>query len=202
MVSLRTCMLICSLMLICFSNSAFAVRAGKDKKPQKGNKAGKDKKKTKVPADNTGVVPATTEVCTNSIDFGAKCGTEGVNECLHMKACCCGTCRFLGSCSCNADNWECMAVSAVDCLINCPDEEVIFVDAPIESSAGCPSGSSFPQVVGLSGEDAKTVIEMEEPCLSVEIIAEGSPVTMDYRLDRVRIFVNEAGLVVMAPLIG
>jgi hypothetical protein len=88
-------------------------------------------------------------------------------------------------------------------LQTCPDEQVIYAVPPPEfSSSGCPSASSFPQVIGLSGTKAKAVIEEEEPCLTVAIIPEGSLVTMDYRIDRVRIFVNGEGVVETIPFLG
>ena len=66
--------------------------------------------------------------------------------------------------------------------------------------------SSFPELVGLSGEDAKTKLRHEYPILSlstIQVIPDNSIVTMDYREDRVRIFVDEkTGKVVNAPRIG
>jgi hypothetical protein len=62
-------------------------------------------------------------------------------------------------------------------------------------------------LVGYTGEDAKFAIlaatttkEAEE--MNVFIIPEDSMVTMDYRTDRVRVFVNEEGMVVRQPTIG
>jgi hypothetical protein len=206
MVSLRSCTLIVGLVLLCFSSSALAIGGKKDKKAKKSKKGGegknkkmkKDSKPTSASEDN---IVKKAEVCSSSVLSTNNCSMEGY-ECLHMKACCCGSCNFLGSCSCNDNIWQCFAVGPKFCLDNCPDEEVIFADPPPESSFGCPSAASFPQVVGLSGTKAKAVIEEEEPCLYVEIIPEGSFVTTDYRIDRVRIFVNGEGVVEMVPLLG
>jgi len=48
-------------------------------------------------------------------------------------------------------------------------------------------------LIGMAGEEAKAVIEAINPSLQVQVIPEGSMVTADYRLDRVRIFVGEGG---------
>ena len=60
----------------------------------------------------------------------------------------------------------------------------------------------FPQVVGLTGEEAKNVILQINPNLQVQIVPEGSMVTMDFRTDRVRIFVDGTGIVRNTPRIG
>lgn len=36
----------------------------------------------------------------------------------------------------------------------------------------------------------------------VVTILEGSPVTMDYRTDRVRVIVNNKGIVIQTPIVG
>jgi hypothetical protein len=46
-------------------------------------------------------------------------------------------------------------------------------------------------MVGKTGEEAKQFIESQNPGFNVHVLKEGTPVTRDYRLDRVRIFVNE-----------
>ena len=61
-------------------------------------------------------------------------------------------------------------------------------------------------LVGSTGEDAKFAIlaatTTKEEEMNVFILPEDSMVTMDYRTDRVRIFVNEEGKVVRQPKIG
>ena len=57
----------------------------------------------------------------------------------------------------------------------------------------------WPECVGMQAEDCQTLILEEAPSLNTYIIPEGSPVTMDYRLDRVRIFVDDANVVVSVP---
>lgn len=63
-------------------------------------------------------------------------------------------------------------------------------------------GRSWLGLVGEDGESAKTTIEHDVPGVHVYVIPQDSPVTMDYRLDRVRIFVNDNGEVSSAPTIG
>jgi ABC-type glycerol-3-phosphate transport system substrate-binding protein len=62
--------------------------------------------------------------------------------------------------------------------------------------------NSFPELVGLPGEEAKADLEKKYPNLSVVVVPDGSPVTMDYRDDRVRIFINDEGKVGYPPRIG
>ena len=55
--------------------------------------------------------------------------------------------------------------------------------------------NSWPEVVGKSAEEAKALIEATRPGLKVDILEAGSMMTMDYRLDRVRVIVNQEGKV-------
>lgn len=48
----------------------------------------------------------------------------------------------------------------------------------------------------------KFILKTKLGFTNVEILKEGSPATLDYRTDRVRVFVDDAGLVTMAPVIG
>ncbi|KAL6624387.1 hypothetical protein ACP70R_031708 [Stipagrostis hirtigluma subsp. patula] len=72
-----------------------------------------------------------------------------------------------------------------------------------EAVAGDTSGgknkTSWPEVVGMPAEEAKKVILKDMPGAHVVVVPVGSPVTMDYRTDRVRIFVDT---VARAPTVG
>ena len=57
-------------------------------------------------------------------------------------------------------------------------------------------------LVGMTGDEAKAVIEDINPSLQVQIIPAGWMATADYRLDRVRIFVGEDGHVTREPQRG
>ncbi|KAL6864802.1 hypothetical protein ACP4OV_015953 [Aristida adscensionis] len=59
--------------------------------------------------------------------------------------------------------------------------------------------TSWPEVVGLPAEEAKKVILKDMPGANVVVVPLGAPVTMDYRTDRVRIFVDT---VARPPTIG
>jgi hypothetical protein len=57
-------------------------------------------------------------------------------------------------------------------------------------------------VVGLSGEEAKAIILKDDPTIHTFVLLEGSIVTQDYKIDRVRIFTNADGVVVRTPKRG
>ncbi|KAL7566100.1 hypothetical protein ACA910_003875 [Epithemia clementina (nom. ined.)] len=106
-------------------------------------------------------------------------------------------------------------LSVVYAVQNTKPASALAVDSPalvpavdiIEDKSGLMSSDEFPtrwpDLLGVSGEEAKAIIIKENPTLStVVIIPEGSMVTMDYRTDRVRIFVKEDGTVATIPMIG
>ncbi|KAI3939990.1 hypothetical protein MKW98_029766 [Papaver atlanticum] len=70
-------------------------------------------------------------------------------------------------------------------------------------SNGCEAGkSSWPELVGCRGKTAENTIEYENRNVNAIVIPEGSPVTLDLRCDRVRVFVDKTGKVVQTPVIG
>ncbi len=56
-------------------------------------------------------------------------------------------------------------------------------------------------LVGVPGDEARDVLSTAG-IKTVQVLPIGSPVTMDYRLDRVRIYVDKEGKVVRAPTVG
>jgi hypothetical protein len=58
------------------------------------------------------------------------------------------------------------------------------------------------EVVGMTGEEAEAKIKADRPDVMVEVLNELSPCTMDFRTDRVRVFVNADKKVVAAPRCG
>jgi hypothetical protein len=62
--------------------------------------------------------------------------------------------------------------------------------------------TSWPELVGMPGEDVKLYLEDLDPLLRVYLVPLGSLVTMDYREDRVWVYVNEDGIVMATPKIG
>lgn len=88
----------------------------------------------------------------------------------------------------------CVATASVEVEI---DQGIMSASA---SSKDPPT--SFPTLNGLEGEEARKIIEKEFPSLSVQVVPEDSMVTMDFREDRVRIFVNASGKVARVPMLG
>jgi len=60
----------------------------------------------------------------------------------------------------------------------------------------------WPELVGKTGDEAAAAVKADRPDVTVEVKEEKSPCTMDYRVDRVRIFVNADKKVVSAPQTG
>jgi len=61
----------------------------------------------------------------------------------------------------------------------------------------------WPELVGKTGDEAKAAVQSDRPDITtIEVMGEKSPCTMDYRVDRVRIFVNDEGKVVSPPMTG
>lgn len=54
----------------------------------------------------------------------------------------------------------------------------------------------------MTGEEAKKRIEEESPGISVHVIPQNSFVTMDYRTNRVRLYIDSSGKVAVAPKLG
>ncbi|KAK6164529.1 hypothetical protein DH2020_001393 [Rehmannia glutinosa] len=61
---------------------------------------------------------------------------------------------------------------------------------------------SWPELVGRNGEEAAAVIENENQNVNAIVLKDGTPVTADFRCDRVRVWVNDYGVVIRAPTIG
>ena len=61
---------------------------------------------------------------------------------------------------------------------------------------------SWPELVGVPGSEAELTLKRDHPTWRIQIIPDGSIVTMDYRTDRIRIWVDADGTVVRAPTIG
>ena len=62
--------------------------------------------------------------------------------------------------------------------------------------------TSWPELVGVDGQDAKTELEEQEPDKKIILVPEGRMVTMDYRTDRIRLFLDGDGKVARTPIIG
>jgi hypothetical protein len=63
--------------------------------------------------------------------------------------------------------------------------------------------SSWPELVGVNGEAAAATIVRENPKVAgTVIVKEEMMVTMDFRSDRVRVWVDQNGTVTQTPQIG
>jgi len=57
-------------------------------------------------------------------------------------------------------------------------------------------------MVGMPGKQAVAQLEQENPNMNIQLVPFGSMVTMDYREDRIRVFVDEQGNVSKPPRVG
>ncbi|KAA8527720.1 hypothetical protein F0562_035411 [Nyssa sinensis] len=70
-------------------------------------------------------------------------------------------------------------------------------------SSICGKGkSSWPELVGAKGETAVKTIEKENHKVNAQIVLDGTPVTADFRCDRVRVVVDKKDIVLQVPVIG
>ncbi|KAL5078186.1 hypothetical protein RYX36_017170 [Vicia faba] len=65
-----------------------------------------------------------------------------------------------------------------------------------------PTKTSWPELVGVSAEEAERKIKEEKPEAEIQVVPQGSFVTADYKFQRVRLYVDESNKVVRAPAIG
>ncbi|CAF3370432.1 unnamed protein product [Rotaria socialis] len=80
-----------------------------------------------------------------------------------------------------------------------------FIDVPVINvtrTSSTLNKKEWPELVGKKGEEAVKIIKKETGFDNVLIVEQGSPITLDYRTDRVRVFVDANGIVVTVPKIG
>lgn len=82
-----------------------------------------------------------------------------------------------------------------------------------------PNKSKWPELVGRKDVDAVKIIKKETGTCDIKyhfcrysdfelgltnvvVVPENSPITMDFRTDRIRVLVNKSGLVIRVPTIG
>ncbi|OWF37035.1 Glu S.griseus protease inhibitor [Mizuhopecten yessoensis] len=66
----------------------------------------------------------------------------------------------------------------------------------------CQGKYSWPELVGVSGEVAVKVIEKENSLVTAFILPINQPVGGPFFCNRVRVFVDADGIVVVVPVIG
>ncbi|CAF2295624.1 unnamed protein product, partial [Brassica rapa] len=62
--------------------------------------------------------------------------------------------------------------------------------------------NSWPELLGTNGDHAASVIERENSRVDAMVILDGTPVTGDFRCDRVRVRVDRNRIVVQVPTTG
>ncbi|CAF1700628.1 unnamed protein product, partial [Brassica oleracea] len=62
--------------------------------------------------------------------------------------------------------------------------------------------NSWPELVGTNGDYAASVIERENTRVDAIVILDGTPVTTDFRCNRVRVRVDGNRIVVRVPTAG
>ncbi|XP_013627677.1 PREDICTED: LOW QUALITY PROTEIN: protease inhibitor HPI-like [Brassica oleracea var. oleracea] len=69
-------------------------------------------------------------------------------------------------------------------------------------SSDCPGKNSWPELVGTNGDYAASMIERENTSVDAIVILDGTPVTTDFRCNRVRVRVDGNRIVVRVPTAG
>ncbi|KAG5236323.1 hypothetical protein OIU78_004317 [Salix suchowensis] len=72
----------------------------------------------------------------------------------------------------------------------------------MSSDTTCQGKSSWPELLGAEGKVAAATIEKENPLVDARIVPDGSVVPLDFRCDRVWVWVDERGIVSQVPQIG
>ena len=72
----------------------------------------------------------------------------------------------------------------------------------MENSRNEEAKISWPEFVGMNGEKVKKQLEATVPGMEIFVIPEGSVVTFDLLLNRIRIFVDRNGNVARPPCVG
>ena len=81
------------------------------------------------------------------------------------------------------------------------DKPVVLSDSTGTATLTIPAWK-WPSLVGATVARATVLIEASNPTVRVIPVEEGSPVTKDYRLDRVRVFYDASNIVATAPRVG
>ncbi|PON31726.1 Proteinase inhibitor [Trema orientale] len=70
------------------------------------------------------------------------------------------------------------------------------------SDFGCPGKNSWPELVGVNGQEAARTIDKENKNVAARVVREGTFVTQDFRCDRVWVWVNDYNIVTRVPHVG
>ncbi|KAJ6313273.1 hypothetical protein OIU76_011148 [Salix suchowensis] len=69
----------------------------------------------------------------------------------------------------------------------------------MSSDTTCQGKSSWPELLGAEGKVAAATIEKENPLVDARIVPDGSVVPLDFRCDRVWVWVDERGNCFSSP---
>ena len=62
--------------------------------------------------------------------------------------------------------------------------------------------NSWPELVGANGQEAARTIEKENKNVDARVVREGTIVPLDFRCDRVWVWVNDNNIVTRVPIVG
>ncbi|XP_059647102.1 subtilisin inhibitor CLSI-I-like isoform X1 [Cornus florida] len=83
-----------------------------------------------------------------------------------------------------------------------PDDELKTIPTLMDSGCHTVSKTTWPEVVGLTADEAEMKIKKEKPRIQIQVVPPDHFVTMDFRTNRVRLYVDSSGKVVQPPRIG
>ncbi|GJM87779.1 hypothetical protein PR202_ga03772 [Eleusine coracana subsp. coracana] len=73
---------------------------------------------------------------------------------------------------------------------------------PTTGGAAAAAKDSWPELVGMSSEEAKKKIKEDKPEVDVQVVPADAFVTMDFNTGRVRVFVDSNDKVARTPRMG
>ncbi|XP_061357508.1 subtilisin inhibitor CLSI-I-like isoform X2 [Gastrolobium bilobum] len=65
-----------------------------------------------------------------------------------------------------------------------------------------PTKTSWPELVGITAEEAEKKIKEEMAGVKIEVVLPGYHITCDYKTQRVRLYVDKSIKVIQTPMIG
>jgi len=83
---------------------------------------------------------------------------------------------------------------------------IIFILLVVMSTAETVSSETshpdFHHLINMKGNEAVDIIKKNHPHINVILVNQNAMMTMDYRQDRIRVFVDDAGNVSRPPRVG
>ncbi|KAL9321826.1 hypothetical protein ACSQ67_009879 [Phaseolus vulgaris] len=85
---------------------------------------------------------------------------------------------------------------------NPPQEQPLPRNYMQALGANNPTKTSWPELVGVTAEEAETKIKEEMSEVQIQVVPPDSFVTADFKPKRVRLYVDESNKVIRTPAIG